>query len=813
MRRCRLFIKTRLVLSGLFLLLSAILSMATAPRALAAPPAAVSASAGSDASAGTLKALQAEEDRIKQQVATATGHKQLEGLLDTIQQLAADVDKLNATLIPERAEIQSQLDVLGPPPAPGDPPETQTIAEQRASLTVQGARLDDELKQANSTQDSLANLAQQIARVRRTLLKNQLALQSGSILGPTFWSPLFKLEPTDGQRLHAFNEQVASQWLSVWQDGERVFTVLLLFAAVALWLLGGRLLDRGLAWFCLHRVPEGRLRRSSLALATALATVLAARCAMALAYFALTRAQPLTPMLEEFAAELVRLATVCAMIAGLGRALLCTERPTWRLPAIADPVALAMKPFPRILAGLLMLSGALEQLNRTVDTSLPVTLFGRGLVALVVVLTIGASLLRANRVRSALAAAGEAPEARSTLTGLVHAGVSLTVMAALAALLIGYIAVARFLTYELVWFDIVLCTYYLLTKLTQDIVESIFEPHRSSGKTIKHLFGLDDSHLAQASTVLSGVGTSLLLLFAVASLLRGGVGTTPANLVNSILNAFGGEQLNKLSIAPSSILNAILAFGVGIYLLRTVRKWFDDELLPKTGMDPGLHASLITLFSNIGYVVVVLVTLAILGVRWDNLTWIVSALSVGIGFGLQEIVKNFVSGLILLTERPVKVGDMVSISGVEGDIRRINVRATEIQLSDRSIVIVPNSQLISQNLRNVTMGNRSQGVAALMLTFPLNTDPVQLRDLLLGAYREHPAILETPAPSVTFSQLTPDGITLSVTGYVASPRITGSTKSDLLFEILKRLRAANISLSNPQTLMLQNMPRTDRDEH
>ncbi|MFP3449237.1 mechanosensitive ion channel family protein, partial [Pseudomonas sp. SIMBA_067] len=88
----------------------------------------------------------------------------------------------------------------------------------------------------------------------------------------------------------------------------------------------------------------------------------------------------------------------------------------------------------------------------------------------------------------------------------------------------------------------------------------------------------------------------------------------------------------------------------------------------------------------------------------NKLAWIVSALSVGIGFGLQEIVKNFISGLILLTERPVKVGDLVSISGIEGDIRRINVRATEIQLGDKSTVIVPNSQFISQNVRNATMG-------------------------------------------------------------------------------------------------------------
>jgi small-conductance mechanosensitive channel len=133
------------------------------------------------------------------------------------------------------------------------------------------------------------------------------------------------------------------------------------------------------------------------------------------------------------------------------------------------------------------------------------------------------------------------------------------------------------------------------------------------------------------------------------------------------------------------------------------------------------------------------------------------------------------------------------------------VRATEILLGDRSTVIVPNSQLISQNLRNVTMSNNTQGVATLQLTFPLNTDPEAVRDLLLDVYRENEAILDIPAPSVTFSQLAPHGITLSVTGYVNSPRIAGGTKSDLLFEILKRLRSANIPLSEPQTLRVENM--------
>ncbi|MCA3236550.1 MAG: mechanosensitive ion channel, partial [Cupriavidus sp.] len=104
-----------------------------------------------------------------------------------------------------------------------------------------------------------------------------------------------------------------------------------------------------------------------------------------------------------------------------------------------------------------------------------------------------------------------------------------------------------------------------------------------------------------------------------------------------------------------------------------------------------------------------------------------------------------------------------------------------------------------------TMSNSTQGVATLQLTFPLNTDPEAVRDLLLDVYRANETILDIPAPSVTFSQLAPNGITLSVTGYVGSPRIAAGTKSDLLFEILKRLRAANISLSEPQTLRLENL--------
>ncbi|KAB0650923.1 DUF3772 domain-containing protein [Burkholderia diffusa] len=756
-----------------------------------------------------LKQMQVQQDRIKQQTSNATNSKELDELGDATQELSADVDKLQSQLAPQRTQVQAQLDVLGPPPAPGASPETPAVAQQRATLNARKAQIDAALKQAADQKTNLANLNDQFSKLHRSLLKNQLAFRSGSIFGAQFWLPLFHLSPDDVQRLDDFNDELRDMLRSSWTPGQRALTTVLMIAALAVWLGGRRIVERGLAWFCLNRLPPTRLRRSALALATAFSTLLATAVAVQILYLALARHSELTSSMTDLWDQFAKLAVTCALIAGLGRALLCTKHPSWRLPALADPVALAMKPFPGVLAALLLMSGTLESINRIVDTSLSVTLFGRGIVSLVVALTVGASILRANRVRSALAASGEAPEDRSTLAGLIHAGVTLAIVVSLGALLIGYITVARFITYELVWFEIVLCSVYIMTQLTRDASESLFSANLSTGRQIKHLFALDDRHLDQAHTVVSGLGTSLLMLVAAIALLTGGFGTTPSDLLDSAVAMIGGQRLQSLNIMPDRIMNAVIGFAIGFYLLRSVRRWLDSEFMPALGMDAGMRVSLITLFTNVGYVLLVLMALGLLGVRWSNLAWIVSALSVGIGFGLQEIVKNFVSGLILLTERPVKVGDMVSIAGVEGDIRRINVRATEIQLSDRSTVIVPNSQLISQNVRNVTMGNSTQGVATLMLTFPLNTDPEQVRDLLLDAYREHPAILDKPAPSVTFSQLAPDGITLSVTGYVASPRIASATKSDLLFEILKQLRASQITLSTPQMLVVQNMPAID----
>lgn len=754
-------------------------------------------------------------DKIKGQVSGDTNENQLNQLNEMALELSGNAETLGQALIPQRQQLDAQLAVLGPAPkADSGVKETPEVTRKRAALENQKGKLDDQIKQADGIKNGALVLSSQIVNLRRDQLKSQLALNSGSILGPRFWSPLFSRQDLDGEKIGDFISELQDTAALSWEPGWRVGTVGWLLAALLVMTLGRRYSEEFLAWVSIHKLPEGRLRRSFLAAAIALTTLAAVVLTFNFLSLAFVRRDEVSSDVQDFISRLVQLSVYCGLIAGLGRAFLSTRRPSWRLPSISSEVALALKPFPPITAALVFIFQTAESFNYTVGTSLNTTIFANGLTALLIGSTGLAISMRTNRVRRRMAQAGNPPEARPTVVGLVQLALTVTAVAILVSLIVGYVTLARFLSYEVIWCGILFGSFYFLSHLINDGCESLFSTNNATGKRLQTSLNIDERYLQQAATLLSAVGKTLLVAFVALALLNGTfASSTPIELIQKVIEFWGGKGLESLNIVPAHMVNAILCLVVGIYVLRSVRRWLDKEFLPKTTMDIGMRVSLVTLFSNIGYVLVILLTLSIMGLQWNKLAWIVSALSVGIGFGLQEIVKNFISGLILLTERPVKVGDLVSISGIEGDIRRINVRATEIQLGDKSTVIVPNSQLISQNVRNATMGN-AQGVVTIQLTFPLDIDPVQVRELLLDVYRENERILETPEPSVSFKDLTPAGIVLSVTGNVASQRQISGAKSDLLFDILTRLRKEGIVLSTPQTMIIERraLPATAQEQ-
>jgi potassium-dependent mechanosensitive channel len=371
------------------------------------------------------------------------------------------------------------------------------------------------------------------------------------------------------------------------------------------------------------------------------------------------------------------------------------------------------------------------------------------------------------------------------------------------AVLIGYIAFGFFISWQMLWLGMIVASLYILTHFQHDLFETLLSPKGRTGQKLHSTFGVAPATMDQASTVLSAVCRVLLLIIAVGTVLMP-FGGSPNDLFSHIGAAFTNLSFGKLTINPGAVLRAMMVFVAGLIVVRIVKRWLSDQLLPKTSLDIGMQNSIVTLLGYVAVVIVFAAALKTADVSLQSITWIASALSVGIGFGLQAIVSNFISGLILLAEQPVKVGDWVSMPGVEGDIRRINVRATEIQLWDRSTMIVPNSQFITQNLRNVTHGN-ALGRVKVTLPMPLDTDAAKMREIMLEALQSNPATLSTPTPFVTLDEVSSSGMMFSGVAYVRGPREASTVKSDILFDVLSRLAKAQLPLSTPQSMVIRNL--------
>jgi len=754
--------------------------------------------------AQALDQLRDQLDGIKAALKNKPDDHALGDLRTTALAVQDQAEQLAATLAPQMDSLDARLAVLGPAPAKGAPPEAAEVVAQRKQLDKAKADLDAQIKQAQLLGEEGMQLATQVYGLRRDQFQAQLALRTATPLGATFWADPARTLPDDLARLKRLRSHVADSWHDAWQPPSRLPLLLCLGVALLLILAGRLLLERLLYLLAARAMPDGHLRRSATAAGIALGSVLVYGVAAQLVRMGLDWNDTLDPGLDELAGSLVRRVCFAAFVAGLGRALLSVAHPTWRLPTLSNAAARRLRLFPGLLAAVTLLLGVVDRVNSAIGASLPATVTTRGLVALVVGGLVGVALLRLGHARRALLAAGSAPAQRPLWVGLLAGAAALGAILSWIAVVLGYIALAYFIATRMLWIGVLIGALYLLLHLVHDLIATLLAPDGRSGQRLQSAFGLPPRTLEQAATVLSGISRVLILLLAVGALLAP-FGTDPKELAGRMGQLFGNLTLGQLTINPGTVFEALAVFVLGLFAVRVFKRWLGEQLLPRTTLEPGMQNSVVTLLGYVGGVLVFALALAALNVSLQSIAWIASALSVGIGFGLQAIVQNFISGLILLAERPVKVGDWVSLSDVEGDIRRINVRATEIQLWDRSTVIVPSSQLITQNVRNVTLAN-AQGRVQIKLPMPLDTDAKRARQIILDAFLGHPTLLDTPAPSVQLEHVDTLGIHFVGTGYVPSPREVGGVRSELLLAILEQLRSENISLIRPQEMRIHRLP-------
>ncbi len=257
-------------------------------------------------------------------------------------------------------------------------------------------------------------------------------------------------------------------------------------------------------------------------------------------------------------------------------------------------------------------------------------------------------------------------------------------------------------------------------------------------------------------------------------------------------------HIGQFSVSFVNILTALFALLLAHVGTQRMTVLLDVQLMQHAHLGPDIRATITTLAGYISMLVASLVALGIVGIGWTQLALVAGALSVGIGFGLQSIVKNFISGLILLFERPIKVGDWVVVASGQGYVRNIGARATEIETFDRSSIIIPNAELITSAVENWFYKNR-RGRISIQVGVSYDSDPEQVRDILLDCAAQQSNILHYPyKPRVRWLQFGDSSLDFELIAFIKDIDVGATARSDLHFTIFKALKHAGIEIPFPQ---------------
>ena len=692
------------------------------------------------------------------------------------------------------------------------PPEE---SREREDLVRRRTQLVSELDAARQAADAASGVYNEVANRRRSTFDSHVLQRTASPLEAEFWTGLAASLGPDLQRLERlFDDAVTTAVEAPEPRGLLSLAIALVLAAVLARPVRRRLkqaIGRRAALAVVGAGPDssaGDLHRTAHAVSAVLLDTLLPGLAAVMVNLGLTWGNLVSEKAEALARALVIAVFWGGAVVALSRQLAGAENPRERLLSVSERLAGQMRALPWLVAVITGSGLLLRSVNSVVGASLAATIAGNCVVSLayagvasLVLVALGGD----RRPGESEAEADSRTPARALLSLALTAAILLTVGAVFA----GFSTLALLVSKQIFWISVLVALTYLLLRFVDDVVSKLFEARGWIGRLLMGVLNLTGSTVGQLGVLTSALLQVLIVLCAV-SLALTPFGRNGEMLTAHVTNIGAAIHVGSLVISPRSVATGLASLLAGLGLVHLVERWVTRRYLPVTDWDVGVRNSVSTGVRYLGVGLTILWALAAAGLGFKQIALVASALSVGIGFGLQQIVQNFVSGLILLVERPVKVGDWVNVGGVEGDVQRIRVRATEIRTFDRTTLIVPNSDLITKAVQNKTLGD-PRGRVQLQFTIGAAADAPRALELIAGVLAADPDVLEDLKPGVFIDSLTAGGaVNFACYAYISSPRVALSVKSRLYVEIIKTLSDAHIVFegggAGPATIIIEPGP-------
>lgn len=792
------------------LLVLACAAPAAAQRKTAAPPA-MSDSANSsdhlladkgDPPGARLDAAKQALDKINSSLnSDSLKDEDLVRMRGDIDPVVALVRGVTDEVAPKQAAIKTRLDQLGAPPDPkANPPaapEDPNVAQERKDQQKLQSTFDDLGKRANLLQVRADQLATQIGDRRRTLFTNSVFLGGSSIVAPKLWLDAARGIPG---YLYAFKSAFA-EFVRDFLDQLSASEAALFAALLASIGVAGAVATRAVVKILPRDKPRREandLRLAITAIWSGLAVIAVPLATIAAVFYLIDWFDDSESQLRPFGHALLQIMIPPAIAAGLITAVLAPYRPNWRPLNLSDGAASRLSHLIFALMLIAAFGKVIEAMAEAGGASLQASVATRGLFSLLVGLLLARGLLGLNstperineRSTGKAASLDEAP-LWAPIRFLAWAGV----VAIVAADLLGYIALSAFLVNQIAWMAFVGSLLFLTLKLVENATAQGFRPNSRLSRNLNATLGVGRDSLQQIGVLLSGLITVVLSAFALMLVLVPW-GVQSHDMLGAVQSLYFGVKIGDVTISLSNVVLALVYFTFGYVLTRAVRNWLDNRYLPLTQLDQGLRGAISASVGYLGIGVTLGLSVTYLGLSLDKLALVAGALSVGIGLGLQGIVANFVSGMILLWERAIRVGDLVVVSGEQGYVRRISIRSTEIETFDRATTIVPNGDMVSGVVKNFVRGDRV-GRVAIPVRVVWASDPEQVRHILVDVAKSHEEVVGIPAPSALFMRFGDTGLEFELFCFVEDVERGARVKSDLHFAIFRAFAEAGVQMVSP----------------